>query len=344
MWNPETYVDTDYGLDEGESFEPDDAWEPEPFDTSQPHVMTVLGPVSPADLGITQAFERIQIPIANASTPEPAWLAELGAFRDELEFFVTAGGGTLVDGSTPDSGRNLDVLVTLAQLVPANLIASAGRGPDRADSTMPGAGDEELLYAELMGDLQADIKPGLLTFAIGEHGGTAVEWANMRAAARVAVETGYPLRVGLDSFASAGRLLDDLEQAGVDLKRLIVGQIDAGWSLDTLTAIGHRGAYLAFDRVGQGSADLDRERARLIVQLAEAGLADRLLVSQGLAGPGQFISHGGAPGWIHLIERFTLTLMDAGADALLVRNVLIDNPEQALTIHPPGADGEHAPL
>lgn len=340
MWNPETYVDTDYGLDEGESFEPNDAWEPDPFDTSQPHVMTVLGPVSPDDLGITQVHEHLGVQSPNAALRDEDWLARVGIVRGELEFFVTAGGGSMVDASTPDTGRDLDGLLMLAQLVPVNLIASAGRGHLQPAATVPGAGDEELLFEELLGDLQAPIKPGVLSFAIGNDGVTPDGRANARAVARVAAETGYPIRAGIIDEGHGLEALDFVEAAGLNARHVMMGNIDSTWSMDTLTEVGGRGAWLMFDRIGQDDPDIDRQRAATLVRLAHAGFGDRLLVSQGLTRRSDFISQGGSPGWIHVIERFTLTLMDAGADAMLVRTLLIDNPANALTIHPPDVEAE----
>lgn len=337
MWNPETYVDTDYGLDEGESFEPDDAWEPEPFDASQPHIMTVLGPISPDDLGITYVSERVAGGMVET-------VDDLAITRDELEYFITAGGGSMVDASTPDDGRNPDTLLALAQLVPANLIASAGRGSERTASLVPGAGDEEFLHDELLADLSTPIKPGLLAFGTSPETITNVERAHLRAVCRVAIETGYPVAAQPEAGSMAVELLDMAATAGLSLDRVIVGHMDSGLAWDQLVAVAARGAWLSFDRVGNQSVAPDRDRAATIVRLAEAGFSDQLLVSQGLSGPTEYITQGGSPGWIHLIERFTLDLMDAGADALLVRKLLIDNPAQALTIFPPDAEQVSIPV
>lgn len=47
----------DFGLEEGERFEPLD--EDEELDLSQPHVMTVLGPIDPGALGFTLHHEHV---------------------------------------------------------------------------------------------------------------------------------------------------------------------------------------------------------------------------------------------------------------------------------------------
>jgi predicted metal-dependent phosphotriesterase family hydrolase len=37
---------------------------------------------------------------------------------------------------------------------------------------------------------------------------------------------------------------------------------------------------------------------------------------------------------VYLLERFVLTLMDAGLDAHAVRSLIVDNPARAYTISP----------
>ncbi|MGH2548076.1 MAG: hypothetical protein ACRDHN_01705, partial [Thermomicrobiales bacterium] len=69
----ETY---DYGLDLDESFIPDDL---DDIDASQPHIMTVLGPVAPGALGATNASAAIGSVIAEQRvTVKEAFLTEIG--------------------------------------------------------------------------------------------------------------------------------------------------------------------------------------------------------------------------------------------------------------------------
>jgi phosphotriesterase-related protein len=337
MWNPETYVDTDYGLDDDESFEPTDSWEPEPFDTTQPHVMTVLGPVSPDDLGITQVHEHILCdpPALRESNPEYC-LVDSDLARDELEFFVTAGGGAMVDASTPDYGQRLSGLHALAQVVPVHIIAVGGRHKHLHASLMAGAGDEELLVDELHADLHEVIRPGLLKFGTSLDEITAVERVNARAVTKVAAEYGYPVTTHTEAGTMALKQVRLGESMGLDPRHLIIGHLDRQLEWSYLVDIARSGAWLSFDQIGKSRFGPDRPKAQMLVRLAQAGYADQLLVSQDLARTTDFITRGGSPGWVHLIERFTIELMEAGAEAMLVRTLLIDNPARALTIRPPG--------
>jgi len=76
--------------------------------------------------------------------------------------------------------------------------------------------------------------------------------------------------------------------------------------------------------------------ARFVVNLAEAGFGDRILVSQATERRGPSRESRDNERLTYLVERFTLTLMDEGADAQLVRSLLVNNPRQALSIVPPG--------
>jgi predicted metal-dependent phosphotriesterase family hydrolase len=115
----------------------------------------------------------------------------------------------------------------------------------------------------------------------------------------------------------------------------MVGGVTPEIGAESLIDLARSGAHLCFDAIGRRGPNHDGEAARTITSLAEAGLAHRILVSQGLGRTSEFVSYGGQPGWGHLLERFTLTLMEAGASAPLVRQVLVDNPAEALAISPP---------
>ncbi len=121
----------------------------------------------------------------------------------------------------------------------------------------------------------------------------------------------------------------------MDLSRVIVGRLDQNIEWDHMVAVAETGAFVAFDDVSRPGHASDTDRAAMLVRLAEAGYADRLLISHGHERRSSYISFGGQPGIRYIVERFSLELMNAGAEALLVRSMLIENPARALTIHPP---------
>jgi len=137
--------------------------------------------------------------------------------------------------------------------------------------------------------------------------------------------------------------LDLIENEGLDPGRVIIGQLDQHLDTAYLLEIARRGAWLSFDQIGNMPPGTDESKAAMLVELAEAGYGAQLLVSEGLTRKSGLVAYGGRPGWIHLLERFTLTLMEAGAGADMVRTVLIDNPARALTIVPRQTDNQPVP-
>jgi len=239
-----------------------------------------------------------------------------------------------VDASTPDYGRDIAGLNTLAQLVPVHIIAVGGRHKHLHASLMPGAGDAALLIDELQADLHEVVRPGILKFGTSQEEITSVEKANAKAVATVAAEYGYPVTTHTEAGTMALEQLALVESHGLDPRRVIVGHLDRRLEWSYLLDVALTGAWLSFDQIGKTRFGSDRPKAEMLVRLAQAGYADQLLISQDLARTSDFVSRGGSPGWIHLIERFTIELMEAGAGGMLVRKLLIDNPARALTILP----------
>jgi phosphotriesterase-related protein len=339
MWDRRNYLDTDFGLEGEESFEPVDPDVPDDFDFSLPHIMTVLGPIEPEQLGVCQSHEHIlSDPIAQAGNDSEYRLDRIDLASEELESFITAGGRSMVDMSTRDYGRNVNGLQAIAQRIPVNIIAVTGRH-DHA-SMLPNALGVDSLESEFRSEVEEGVDgtgvcPGLATWGVASDEITAVDRITGTAVARVAVATGLPVAANSGTSAMAQDQLDLLEGAGADPVRVILGQFDAHLNFDLLKSLGDRGAWLSFPQVGRFGPVQDKILAMMLVRLAESGFGSQLLVSQGLNRTNQFVSYGGAPGWIHLLERFTLEVMHAGEGAELVRTLLIDNPARALTIERP---------
>ncbi len=335
MWDPRNYRDSDFGLLAADTFEPADAADWEDVDVTQPHIMTVLGPIDPGDLGICLHHEHILCnPEAIARDEVDFRLDRIDLAGEELDSYFSVGGRAMVDVSTPDYGRDLKGLQTIAQRVPINIIAVAGRHQHVHASHMSNAVDQASLEAEIRSDLARPFRPGVIMFGTSVDEITPVEEAAARAAARVAVDSGHPVSTHTGLGTMAHEQLDLVESEGLDPKRVIVGHLDRRLDWAYLLSLARRGAWLSFDRIGDARTNPDSARAKMLLDLAEAGYGGQLLVSQGLTRTSELVAFGGSPGWIHLLERFTLDLMEAGAEAAFVRQLLVDNPSRALSIQP----------
>src|SRR5699024_10216752 len=154
VWDPRTYEDTDYGLDPGETFEPEDATEEQEASVESPHVMTVLGALDPAELGITLVHEHLLCDPVAVTGEEPDYRLDNEDFAsEEIEAFVVRGGRAVVGCSPRDYGRSAAGLMRIAMRAPVNLIAVTGRHKALHAARMDNATDVESLSTEFIADL-----------------------------------------------------------------------------------------------------------------------------------------------------------------------------------------------
>lgn len=342
MWDPKSYEDTDYGLDPGESFEPEDAWEAdEDASTDAPHIMTVLGPIEPEDLGICLVHEHLLSNPVAVTAEEPDYrLDREDLSAEEVEAFVAMGGRAIVECSPRDYGRNAAGLARLAMRAPVHIIGVTGRLKDLHASRVDNSTDVRSLTDEFVADLREGMdgtgaRAGMIKIGTSLDQITDVEKAAIEAAAAAHLETGASITTHTESGTMALEQLHLLRDAGVASSRVIVGHLDRKLEWDYLVSVAQTGAFIAFDQVSKSGYNSDADRAAMLVRLAEAGYREQLLISHDHGRKSSFISYGGQPGITYILERFSLELMAAGAEALLVRDLLIENPARALTIHPP---------
>ena len=328
MWDPRTYEDTDYGLDEGESFEPefDPADEP-PFDRSLPHIMTLLGPIEPEELGVCIPATRF-LPMPSPGQSERQRTRFLAEAAEELEAFASVGGRSVVDTSTTSTGRDLPALQRLTQLVPSHLIAAAG-------VVDPAANPAASIASELDGGLEGSgVEAGLIVVSAGVNLGPVI---------RLALERGMPLLVELDSWDAAASAIEgrrDLlaDRDPRDCPSLILAGPDA---IPTARLVGEAarvGGFVTMWAPGPGNPRAETALAETLVAFSRQGHAENVLVTLDLVAPRVRMAGPAEPRSPYLIDRLALALMNAGASALDVRQIMIENPARALTILPPVAN------
>lgn len=340
MWNPRTYHDEDFGLGEGEIFEPENHEEEIPgVPTSEPHIMTLLGPIVPEELGICLPHVHLLCDPPGADLDHR--LTDVDSAESEVEAFVTMNGRSLVECSTRDAGRVFSPLLEIAGWVPAHLISVTGRHNHRYASELPNALDRDALAQEFIAELTVGIedtgaRAGVIKVGTSLNEITDVERVTLQAAATAHLQTGAPITTHTENGTMGLELIQTLELNGVPANRIIIGHVDREkMTLEQHLEIARTGAFLQFDQIGKSEEYTDQVRAERVVELIEAGFGDQILLSLDYARRSLMVSYDGKPGLPYLSEWFMVLLLEAGMEALDVRKLVIDNPARALTIHPP---------
>jgi phosphotriesterase-related protein len=254
-------------------------------------IMTVLGPISPEELGITLAHEHIFCDLSalweRPSDPSFERLVEKPVTRDDAEVLLSTvlvskdnlrffdvdsvveelsefrgmGGSAVVEMSNGDLGRNTAVLKEVSQKVGVHIIASSGHyierfHPDYVSTDSIDALTSRIAREVLEGIEGGEAKAGM----IGEIGTsspmTSQEEKVVRAAGRAQLHTGAPLNIHLSYPRTEGlKIINILEDEGVSPEHVIFSHVDEAPMtpefLEYHLRLAEKGVYLEYDDFGQ---------------------------------------------------------------------------------------------
>lgn len=353
-------------------------------------VMTVLGPVPATDLGVTithehlhSNFEMYFMAPAEASRQRDAdrpidmsmlsdlrrWpfsttrdnlvLNDVDATIAELEFFVRAGGRTVVDQTCINLGRDPRALQRIARATGLNIVTATGfyvesAQPEWAEHMTADELAQVMIREFEEGIDDTGVRPGV----IGEiglsgrrrgHGLTKVaamtpdEEKSLRAAGRASLATGLVVSIHTDPLPphSALRAIDVLEEEGLSPERIIIDHLDNVEDLDLHRAVADRGVFVEYDHLGRDyfsqewgyghSWGHDAWRVRFAKTLLDEGHGSQLLFSQDCCTKIDLRGYGG-PGYAHVLENFVPTLSAMGVSAADLHQVMVTNPARAFGI------------
>ncbi len=250
------------------------------------HVMTVRGPIDPADLGMTLMHEHLFIDLRhlwhapvfewqNALPDAELSLATRGLLNfdsyvsrtnlllydvdltvDELNVYRALGGAGLVDLTTTGIKPRPATLREVSERTGLHIVSGCGWYTGVTHPPEVARLSEAELVERLIGDIErgfgdTGVRPGI----IGEIGTSAPiapdEEKVLRAAAAAQRRTGLAINVHVSIFGrQALRALDVLDAAGADLGRVVISHLDELIDLDHHRAILRRGAYVEYDCFG----------------------------------------------------------------------------------------------
>ncbi|XP_069504457.1 phosphotriesterase-related protein [Ambystoma mexicanum] len=250
-------------------------------------VQTVLGPVSPAQLGRTMTHEHLTMTFDVCYCPPPTgqealsnapivmknlfWLKqnpysskenlqlkeEIDAVKEELLCYKASGGGTIVENTTTGISRDVKALNWLAEETGVHIISGAGFYVDATHTPETRAMSVEQLTEVLVTEILhgadgTDIRCGV----IGEIGCswplTESERKILQATAHAQTQLGCPVIVHPGRHSDAPfQIIHILQEAGADISKTVMSHLDRT-ILDEkkLLEFAKLGCYLEYDLFG----------------------------------------------------------------------------------------------
>jgi 5-phospho-D-xylono-1,4-lactonase len=296
---------------------------------------TVLGDVEASRLGLTYSHEHLIAVPPESQRDRDFELSDYEKSLQELMYFKEAGGQTLVDASTLDYGRNMELLKRMSEDSGVHVVATTGFNkhvyfPEWVGEE-PIQGISELLIREVMtGEEATGIRAGILKSGSWYNVIHPLEEKVTRAVARAQLETGAPVWLHTEVGTMGMEMLDILEEEGVDLSKVAVGHSDRNADPYYHLQLAKRGAYVQFDGPGKIKYYPDSTRVKLIKNLLEHEYGRQLLISGDMGRQSYLHAYGGGPGFSYILKKFVPRLLDEGLDQEQVDELFVQTPARWL--------------
>jgi phosphotriesterase-related protein len=314
-------------------------------------VMTVTGPISSDDLGVTLMHEHFAFGY-------PGWYADdsLAPYDRQaveavclkvLEGLKEAGIRTVVDATPVDvGGRDPFLLKSLSEKSGIHIIAltgiytecGGGSGYFKWLAEMGGRNTEddlcELFTRELtVGMGKSGVKAGLLKIATSDPVITEYEKMAIRAAVRVSKELGVSMTTHVEGPTVGPAQQDLLLELGADPLGIIIGHQNNSDDLDYhLSQLQKPGFYLGFDRTANIPMEPPGSEENIIT-LINQGYADRLMLSHDsitvwLGRP--WVRPATWADWtpLYLHTKLIPKMKAAGVTDEQIKTIFVDNPRR----------------
>lgn len=302
-------------------------------------VATVLGPVRPAELGVTLMHEHVLVDFVGAAEVGPHRYDADEAFRvalPHLEALAARGCRTLVECTPAYLGRDVALLQRLSRASGLHLITNTGYYGAAEDRFVPAhayEASEAQLSARWTAETEAGIdgtgvRPGFLKSGVDAGALSEIDRKLVRAAALCHLRTGLSLAIHTGDGAAAMDVITTLEGEGVAASAYVWVHAQNEGRRELHLRAAEAGAFVEFDGVSERSLDSSVEA---VTDLWRRGLASRVLVSQD-AGWYHVGEPGGGTfrGYTTLFDAFVPALRRAGFGDADVEQLLVGNPARAL--------------
>jgi phosphotriesterase-related protein len=301
-------------------------------------VETARGPVDTAQLGPTLMHEHV---VTRSPGVQENWphLWDRNAILDiaerKLADLHRRGIRSLVDLTTVDLGRDIDLIAAVARRSQVHIVVATGVWwmPQRYFSAHGVDAVAELFIRDITQGIGASgVKAAIIKCATDTAGVTPVIDNILRASARAQKATGVPISTHTWAAGRTGEMQQAIfAQEGVDLSRVIIGHSGDSEDLDYLRGLMARGSTIGMDRFGLENFLSTSKRVEVLAKLCAEGYAGKMVLSHDANCWTDMLSEGAKrrtrPLWHynHISDDILPALRKAGVtedqlDQMLVRN------------------------
>ena len=298
-------------------------------------ITTVKGKVK--RLGKTYIHEHIKLDLSGHKKDPDTNYNDTNEVMLELKELTKKGIDSLVEVTNRGMGRDVLIMVELAERTGLNIIASTGfyKEPFLPQYFY------QLSDKELTNMLIKDIEEGMdethiKAHVLGEVGTshnriTDTERRLFYIIGNVHLNTGRPIFTHTTLGTMALEQIQILEERNVDLEKVLIGHMDLNYNMEYHLRVADKGCYLGFDTIGKINYQPDENRIQLIKELVARGHENQIVLSLDLTRKSHLKKYKGI-GYSYIVDKFIPLLIESGIKEETISKFLVDNPNRLLNI------------
>lgn len=312
-------------------------------------IRTVTGDIDSEQLGFTYSHEHLLgAPPEHKRVDQDLVILDEDMALVEARAAVAVGVRSLYEASAWDYSRQPEALRRIARETGLNIIACGGFNKGEWFDELLAEHTVEQLTEQIVADVETgmdgtDVRAGAIKYGTSYNRITPAELRVLKAAARAHRSTGAVLHGHTETGTMALNQLDLLEEEGVDLNRVGIVHLMRNPDSFLHRQIARRGTYLCYDGFAKIKYFPESTRIQVLLDVVEAGHADRVLLGGDLARKTDLTAYTGGPGLHYIagtwLPRFRAELLErhysqADIDEL-ERLFFVENPKRYFSFTEP---------
>lgn len=306
-------------------------------------IRTVLGDVTPDQLGVTYLHEHLIIdsPIVAKEFAHIHLPDEADAIA-EVNLCKNAGATAMLDCMPLGSGRDAAKLKRISAETGVHVIAATGLHHDRyyqADDLLENSSAEKLAELFLqdinIGMENTSAKAGVIKVVTSGPKIKEREIRLFEAATIAQSKSGVTIISHCEHGTGAIEQLDLFNKLNIPLSKVILSHTDKvedhGYHQDILSS----GVYVEYDQSLRQATDENPASARLTAAMVSAGYLNQIMMGTDGARRSLWSSLGGTPGLSWLYSGWTSKLIEQGLTSEDLKQIFVTNPARALKFNSP---------
>ena len=303
-------------------------------------IVTVTGPVSPAQAGCTLSHEHLLCDLWAFSRSYDAILDDESLAIRELAPYREAGGASLVDATSGGLGRNPLALRRISEATGIRIIMGSGWYRECVYPAVVHERDATALADLIVADLTqgadgTNVRAGI----IGEIGTerkhiTPAQERVFRAAARAQRRTGACVMTHTTHFGElALEQIALLCEENVPAGRIVISHLGDRHDAVQLLKIAREGVFISVDNIGYAGNGYppDEVRMRNVCLLAAEGHLAQIVLGGDICQKSHLSAYGGK-GYAHVLRSFLPLLRAHGVPEDAIHQMTVANPARMLDI------------